>query len=260
MSGAHKAMDAQVLRASYEADGYVSIPGFLSARELRNLRAELDRVIREVVPQMPAEEVYFEDVEDPSSLKQLQRLHAHDRALASSIEIGPMARVAAILLGDVPLPQNLQYFDKAPGLNRPTPAHQDGAYFSIAPMNAVTLWLALEDVGTTQGCIHYVAGSHLQGLRPHRRSDTLGFSRELACSEPADAAHEVAFPCAAGHLIAHHALTVHRADGNQSPNLHRRALGYIYYGGECVVDEVARSAYRAQLDDELRASGLLDTP
>ena len=41
---------------------------------------------------------------------------------------------------------NLQYFNKSPGANKPTPPHQDGYYFMITPCEAVTMWLALDEV------------------------------------------------------------------------------------------------------------------
>ena len=257
MSGAHASLDPGSLRRAFEADGFVSVPGFLDARELAAVRADLARVVREVVPTMPPGEVYYEDPGDPSTLKQLQRLHVHDAALGRLVDTGPFARLAALLLGEAPAAQNVQFFDKAPGANRPTPAHQDGAYFPLEPMNAVTLWLALEDVGPEQGCVHYVCGSHRGGLRTHRRSLVLGFSKELAEPRPDDALREVGFPCAAGHVLAHHALTVHRADGNRSPARHRRALGFIYYGATCTVDEATHARYQAALELELTAAGRL---
>ena len=258
MTSTYTRRDAEALRSHYRSAGYVSIPDFLDSQELSSLKDQLARTIDVVVPDMPAEDVYWEDVTNEASLKQLQRLHVHDPELRKWLVTGPFARLAAILLEDEPAPQNLQYFNKAPGVNRPTPSHQDGAYFAIAPMNAVTIWLALENVSPEQGCVRYVPGSHLDGLRPHTRGNTLGFSREIADYGAEDIAREQAFPCEAGHVIAHHALTVHRADGNASPDLHRRALGFIYFGAACAIDKRARDEYQRQLDQDLRRAGRLE--
>lgn len=258
MVGAHARLAEPALRERFGKDGFVSIAEFLDATEVGDLRGEVDRVVREVVPGMPSEAVYLEDVGKAASLKQLQQLHVHDAALGRWLLAGPFERLAALLLQDTPVPQNLQYFDKAPGINRPTPPHQDGAYFPIEPQNAVTIWLALEDVGLEQGCVRYVRGSHRHGLRQHERGDTLGFSREIVDFGPEDRALEEVFPCAAGHVIAHHALTIHRAAGNTSADRHRRALGFIYYGAACRTDTAARDAYQAQLDLDLRAAGRID--
>ena len=159
-------------------------------------------------PACPGKRCTSRTLRDPGSLKQLQRLQVHDQRLGEYLISGPFARLAEILLGEPPDPQNLQYFNKAPGVNRATPAHQDGAYFPIEPMNAVTIWLALEDIGPAQGCLRYLRGSHRDGLRPHRRSCTLGFSRELIGDASKNVEREVAFPCAAGHVMG-----APRADG-----------------------------------------------
>ena len=116
-------LDPPHLQRAFRADGFVSIADFLDAEQVATVRAAVDRVLREVVPTMPAEQVYREDPADPSTLKQLQRLHEHDPALRRWILDGPVAELAAILLDDEPAAQNLQYFDKAPGHNRPTPSH-----------------------------------------------------------------------------------------------------------------------------------------
>ena len=39
------------------------------------------------------------------------------------------------------------------------------------------MWLALDEVDETNGCLCYVPGSHRQGLREHARTRTLGFLR-----------------------------------------------------------------------------------
>lgn len=257
MAGTHAHLDAGTLAANFRADGFVSIEGFLDDAEVAGVRSEMDRIVRDVVPNMPAAEVYRESVDDATSLKQLQRLHEHDETMNRHIVTGPFARLAEVLLGERPAPQNVQYFNKVPGNNRATPPHQDGAYFPIEPMNAVTIWLALEDVAIEQGCVRYVRGSHREGLRRHERGSTLGFSREIVDYGPVDIARERCFPCRAGHVIAHDAMTIHRAAGNTSRTKSRRALGFIYYGASCVVDEHAHRAYQQRLDADLRRRGRL---
>ncbi len=257
MTGAHARLDPAALLARYRRDGFVSLPGFLDRDELDALRGDLDRVLAETLPALPAEEAYFEDPGDPATLKQVQRLHGRDAELGDHLRSGPFYQLAKLLLQDRPAPQNLQYFDKPPGANQPTPPHQDGAYFPITPMNAVTIWLALEDVGPEQGCVRYLPGSHLRGMLPHAGSEILGFSRELEEPTAEETSAELAFPCAAGDVIAHHALTVHRAERNRSTVLHRRALGFIYYGATCAVDEAAAGVYQAALAARLEEAGRL---
>ncbi len=246
-------------RDRYAADGYLSLPGFLSDQELQSVVSNLDACLQDTDARIPPEDLFLEVPGDPETLKQVQRLHIHDPELAPWLTEGPFYRLAEAVLGEQPRPWNLQYFDKAPGANRPTPAHQDGAYFPIQPMKAVTIWLALQDVAVEQGCVEYLPGSQLGEIRSHTGSETVGFSRELAL-DSAEEGRFQAFPCAAGHALAHDARVIHRAGGNRSERLHRRALGFIYFAASCSHDAEADRRYQSALRESWTADGkLLDS-
>jgi phytanoyl-CoA hydroxylase len=248
MSSTHSQLEATQIRQDYQRDGYVSIPAFLGLEALQQVQLELDDCLRSVVPGMPSTAVYYEDRADLTSLKQLQRLQDYDPVLGKYLLKGPFYQLAKTVLGEEPRAWNMQYFDKAPGSNSPTPPHQDGAYFPIEPMNAVTIWFALQDVSEEQGCVHYLRGSHKDGIRSHGASGTLGFSRSIS-PDDFDPNAIRKFPCKAGHALAHDARTVHWAGNNESPVLHRRALGFIYFGASCVLDEEADRRYQAALQE-----------
>jgi phytanoyl-CoA hydroxylase len=55
--------------------------------------------------------------------------------------------------------------------------------------------------------------------------------------------------------LAHHALTIHRADANASATRTRRALGFIYYGESAREDLAAHKAYQAKLATEMEVAG-----
>jgi ectoine hydroxylase-related dioxygenase (phytanoyl-CoA dioxygenase family) len=208
----------------------------------------------EGVQALPPELVYYEDRNDTSTLKQVQRLHEHEPYFEAMMDRSRFEQLARILLGEDVVGKNIQYFNKPAGSGRPTPPHQDGYYFMLEPNHAVTMWLALEDVGEDQGCIHYVSGSHKLGMRPHDSSAVLGFSQQVAdFGTPNDRSSEVACPCLAGHLIVHHSLTIHWAGGNVSNGKSREALGLIYYGESAREDEEAHAEYQRRLAAELAA-------
>lgn len=247
MSRSTSTKDSADRRACFERDGFVAVPGFLSAREVAECIAQLDRYIAKVVPGLPPEQVFYEKKDDPSTLKQLQRMHENDPWFAELCHGAPR-RLAEELLNSEVIAKNMQYFNKPPGVGQPTPAHQDGYYFKLNPPDALTMWMALEEVDEENGCVRYVRGSHLHGMRPHGLTGTLGFSQGLTdFGTGDDLAREVAMPAAPGDLLAHHAITIHRADGNSSPTRTRRALGFIFYSVNAREDEAAIAAYRNQV-------------
>jgi phytanoyl-CoA hydroxylase len=218
----------------------------------------LSRLKKDVLPKMPASEVYYDQKGDSNSLKQLQRLHMYDNFFNTLMINSPFQKIAENLLGEPVEGKNLQYFNKRPMVSQPTPPHQDGYYFMIEPVKAVTLWLALDNVDEGNGCVRYLPKSHLHGLRSHVRTETLGFSQGIVdYGTESELDNELALCCTPGTLIGHHAITVHRADRNTSQDRDRRALGFIYYGASARVDEAAHARYQSSLSKELQAQKLI---
>ena len=242
---------------AFGEDGFVHMSGFFSPRQIAEVLANIDRYIREVVPAAPATDVFYEDKARPETLKQLIRLHARDAFFRRLLEVGSLRETAARLLGEAVRPINQQVFIKPPGGDsRPTPPHQDGFYFHLEPCIAATLWLALDDVDAENGCLRYVRGSHRRGVRPHQRTTTLGFSQGVSdFGTPEDVANEVACTARAGDLVAHHAMTIHRADANRAPDRPRRALGLIYYGVSARESGEEHAAYQRRLAAEMKQAG-----
>jgi len=246
------------LTDSFQQLGFFVIEKFISDAEVTQIHSEFSRVQKEVIPKMSSSEVYYDQKGDRNSLKQLQRLHVHDAFFNTLMINSPFQEIAEHLLGEPVEGKNLQYFNKCPMVSQPTPPHQDGHYFMIKPVKAVTLWLALDQVDEVNGCVRYLPKSHLHGLRPHARTETLGFSQGIVdYGTESDMADEIPLCCAPGTLLGHHANTVHRADQNYSRNRDRRALGFIYYGVSARVDEAAHASYQSSLAKELKAQKLI---
>lgn len=244
----------QELRQRFRADGYVVLQGFLNEREVGEVRENVARFIKNVAPTMRREEVFYEDKNDPTSLKQLQQIFKHDDFFHNLMFGSRFEQLAATLLEHEVRAVNMQYFNKPPRVGKPTPAHQDGYYFMLEPNEAVTMWLALDDVDGENGCVRYIRGSHLRGLRPHGRTQTLGFSQGLIDFDSEDKRDEVALRARPGDLLVHHALTIHRADGNCSRTRPRRALGLIYYSTAAKENE-EKPRRHAGLLEELKSTG-----
>ncbi len=236
--------DKKVIKEEFQKDGYVFIPGFLKTDEVANISLNFNRVIKDVVQGMSPNNVFFEDKEDPASLKQLIDLHIYDSFFNDVLVNSKFKDLAELLLDDKVIGKTLEYFNKPPLIGKATPPHQDGYYFMLNPSVAVTMWMALEPADDENGCVKYVRGSHLNGMRPHGRTKTLGFSQGITdFGTDADMANELSFPASPGDLLVHHSLTIHRAGGNTSDTRSRKALGLIYFGESAKEDLEAKAAY-----------------
>ena len=249
-------IDLDAYKNDFERDGFVALTPLFDADKMAEINSEFDRYVRDVVPKMKREEAYYESVSDRSSLKQMNNMHLYDDYFRDLLENSILAELAEAALGEAVVPKNVEYFNKPPGIGKPTPPHQDGYYFHLAPCKALTGWLALEPVDDDNGCIHYVRGSHKgDGFRPHGRSEILGFSQGITdFGTEDDTAGTVACPGNVGTLLMHDARTIHWAEANRSQTRSRRALGFIYFGESARIDEDAKAAYKAKLEADLLAA------
>lgn len=242
----------QSLKKSFDENGYVFIPGFLTNEEVNQINLKLKSFIEEKTASMPSGHVMYEDHNDKSTLKQMQDLNLYDSFFEKILLNSQFTEIASFLLEEKVIGKTLEYFNKPPMIGKATPPHQDAYYFMIRPANAVTMWMALEEVDEENGCVRYIKGSHLKGMRPHGRTQTKGFSQGITDYGKEDDV-EIAFPAHPGDLLIHHSLTIHRADRNTSESRTRKAMGLIYFGESAMEDHDAKLAYQKKLAEEDQA-------
>jgi phytanoyl-CoA hydroxylase len=237
-------MDIQQLTADFDTNGYVYLPGFLDAAEVSEVRKRLEHFISEQSDRLPSSHIKYESTGDRSTLKMIQDMHLYEPYFADILFNSRFSKLAKNLLNEEVIGKTVEYFNKPPKIGKATPPHQDGYYFMLKPMSAVTMWMALEDVDAENGWVSYVRGSHKLGMRHHAYTNTLGFSQGIPdFGIPADREKEVFFETKPGDLLVHHALTIHRANPNTSDNRTRQALGLIYFGTSAEEDVAAKAAY-----------------
>ena len=247
------------IKEQFDDDGYVALYSFFDDNKIQEIKNELSRYINTIAPTLPNHHVFYEDKLDKSTIKNLQQMFTYDNYFKELIEESKIQELASSILGEKAMAKNLQYFNKPPGVGKPTPPHQDGYYFMLKKHNAVTCWLALEKVDEENGCIHYVKGSHLrEEYRPHGRSNILGFSQGVTdFGTEDDKLNTVSFPGEAGTFLIHNLKTIHWAEGNKSQTRTRKALGFIYYGESAEEDKEVHDAYQLKLRKELEEKNLI---
>ncbi|HLJ09859.1 MAG TPA: phytanoyl-CoA dioxygenase family protein, partial [Planctomycetaceae bacterium] len=166
---------------------------------------------------------------------------------------------AETLVGEAANCESPEWFNKPPGVDHPTPPHQDNYYFNLKPSNVVTIWLALDCVDDENGCLRYSPGSHERGFRPHARSKVLGFSQGISDFGEADEAAEMKIHLMPGDVVAHHGMTIHRAEPNRSSTRNRRAFAMVFKGISCRRDEDAFARYEQAAKQQHEQFGLKTT-
>lgn len=249
--------DAQLraAKAEFDADGFTVLRGFFSADDVQAMEDDVQNYIHNILPNLPENAAFCEVKGDLSTLFRLDRMHSYDpEATQRWMGRDDVTKLAETLIDDAVAQQELQLFGKAPHVGKETPAHQDGYYFKLIPNEALTVWAPLDVCDRGNGCVVYVKGSHKRGVLPHGKSKVFGFSQGLLAYTDEDRELEVAVEVEPGDVIAHHSLTIHRADPNPSDR-RRWALGMVYYADRAKVDQAAHDAYNAQVHAQWKEAG-----
>ena len=244
------------MKREFDRDGYAVARGFIGADEAAEVGRQIERFIAEVLPGQSETLAFYEVVGEPETIMRLQGMDKYDDYFRDLYHAPRMVEVASELLGAEVAARNLQWFNKPPRVGSVTPPHQDGFYFMLEPNEAVTLWLALDEVDESNGCVRYVSGSHRRGMRPHQRSNVVGFSQGISDYGEADQLAETPILAAPGDLFAHHCMTIHRADANRSERP-RAALGFVYDLATATRDAARSEAYLKRLYEEWEKEGRL---
>lgn len=192
--------DVQIAR--YHADGYV-IPDYrLPVATLAAIRADHDRLI----------------AAHPEFCDYCPNVLAYDLAFLNHARIPEIVDMVEQVLGPDFALWNSSFFAKPAVNGRETPWHQDSEYWPIRPIATCTVWIAIDDATSENGCLRVVRCSHKErALRQHRTnaSPNLTLNQELPLSE-IDDDRVVDLVMEAGQMSLHDVFLVHGSEANRS--------------------------------------------
>ncbi len=226
----------------FEKNGYLEVGVVLSAQELQEARTAYDAI--------------FNAEEKPQSYRNLGKKDGEEVSAGAVLQIIDMYRLHPIFERIMQKPIVLDiieslmghpninlYHDQAlykPALNGDiVPWHQDNGYWKLDPPAAMSLWIALDDADTENGCMWVVPGSQKSGEAGHQRAGQ--YVAQLKAD--ADESLAVAVPVSAGSGMIHHCQTLHMTRPNLSPRQRRAWVIHfipagIFQNGELLKDRV----------------------
>jgi phytanoyl-CoA hydroxylase len=140
------------------------------------------------------------------------------------------------LLGPQPTMFQDMALIKPPFIGSEKPWHQDNAYFSVTPLDAIVgVWIALDEATVANGCMHVLPGGHSLGAMKHFH----GRDCEIV-PQRVDESQARAVPLPAGGAMFFYGMLPHQTPPNSSPD-RRRALQFHYRSATSQI--VARTEY-----------------
>ncbi|MFK4043182.1 phytanoyl-CoA dioxygenase family protein [Nonomuraea wenchangensis] len=227
--------------ADYWRDGFLIGVPVLTDAEVDRILADIDEVSD---PGHEGREFWYEYNSDATSTggtvqgiggwRVRQSLHDllwHPRITSAFAQI---MNAAPRLLFD-------QLFLKPPGQSGVINWHQDYSYWTYSqPMNHVTCWVALDDADLSNGCVHYVPGSHKWELlqRPTKLMQDVGSIYEQLTPEQQAQFTPVPAEVKRGSVLFHHPLMIHGSHPNTSDRPRRgTTIHAMADGTRAAVDE-----------------------
>jgi len=243
-------MREQDLKAAFERDGCLVLPGFVSAAACAALRARMALLVEAFEPaevasifsttrQSHAQDRYFlesgdqirfffeeEAFDEQGRLRQAKSrsinkvghaLHDLDPAFARFSRTPDLAALVAGLGLAEPLLLQSMYIFKQPRIGGEVVCHQDAAFLHTEPSSVLGLWFALEDATRENGCMYAAKGGHRGPLRT--RFVREGERTETIILDPTPLPMDGLVPLevAEGTLVVLHGLLPHGSASNRSP-------------------------------------------
>ncbi len=232
----------RAILSDYERDGVSLLRGLLSAEEVRAIRAELERYIREDLPGKPADARTLEA--DETTVRNLWRLEVHNAFFRDFAAREDLRSLIAPLVKGEPVLAGVETFNKPARIGSGVPPHQDNAYFCQTPPDMLTVWIAIDPVTEANGPVTYVKGSHRLGPLPTKPSGVRGNSIGLAGMPAATEEELLVALLEPGDATIHHCDTIHYSAPNTTD--HPR-LGFllVFRGIHTETDPALKAAYTA---------------
>ncbi|MFZ9683481.1 MAG: phytanoyl-CoA dioxygenase family protein, partial [Cephaloticoccus sp.] len=225
----HRLTPEQV--AFYQEQGYLAIDAIMPAEEIAVVKAIYDRLF---TPEAGSDADLYDlngarEKGKTTSIPQILNPAKYAPELLATQMVANLKSIMQQLHGAETKMMGDHAINKPPHNAAATPWHQDEAYWNPAKeYSSLSIWIPLQPATKENGCMHFVPGSHLSEIVPHRPIGDNPLTPGLEVEPGAfDFSGAVACELPAGGATIHHGRTLHYTPPNNSDD-YRRA--YIAMG------------------------------
>ncbi len=211
-------------RRQFAEDGYFLLENVFTAAEMDALAEQIETYQRQHEQRLA--EVEVEGISRVGEISFTSHIAEKDAYIRDFVTRPEFVAITTQLLGpNIDLYWNQSVF-KGPDGSKEFPWHQDDGYTPVEPSPYLTLWLALNDATTDNGCISVLPGSHKRGLVPHTPSP-IG----LVCHSADDPDQGVQLPVPAGSIGVFSSLTMHKSGVNRTHGIRKAYIVQYSHAG-----------------------------
>ncbi len=219
--------EAQI--AQFHRDGFLALPALSNPEEIEMMRAAYDDIFSRKAGRDQGKQFDLAGTDEDGKEAALPQILDPEKFAPQLWDTQARANALHIvrqLLGPDVEAQGSHAIFKPAKHGAATPWHQDEAYWNPdLEYRSMSVWLPLQDVDESNGCMQFIAGSHQADIAPHQsiNNDPRIHGLELAPDAEFDTGGATICPLAAGGATFHPSRTLHFTAPNHSERP-RRAL------------------------------------
>ena len=209
---------------SYREDGYLAVPGVLSAAEVADLQRVTDEMVEASRSVEAHTDVYDLEPGHCAAEPRVRRIKSPDlqhEVYARTLRHPTILDIVEQLVGPGVRYQSSKLNMKAAGYGSPVEWHQDWAFYPHTNDDILAVGVAIDAMTEENGGMMVVPGSHRGPLYDHHQD---GYFVGAVTDHDVDPAETVLLEVPAGGITLHHVRTLHGSAPNRSPRPRRLLL------------------------------------
>lgn len=222
-----KLTDEQI--TDFHRDGFLALPQISNPAEIEMMRAAYDHIFSQKAGRDAGAQFDLAGTDEEGKEAVLPQILGPEKfapELWDTLARANALQIVRQLLGADVEAQGSHAIFKPARHGAATPWHQDEAYWSAdLEYRSMSVWLPLQDVDESNGCMQFIAGSHQREIAKHQsiNNDPRIHGLELAPDAEVEVLQATICPLPAGGATFHPSRTLHFTAPNMSDRP-RRAL------------------------------------
>lgn len=249
-----KKIELERLKSNYNKNGWALKKKIFSKKEVNEINKKIDKFLKKNIKKYSGKTINFAN--DDKNLQSISDINSFHKLSDSSFvkNKSKNKRVRAItkyLLNSKEKFIASELFAKPAEKGLPSPIHQDNFYWCVKGGNALTVWVALDDVSSVNGGVQYYSKSQNLGVVKHEPSYAKGSSQKVSNLKKYIKFKKVCPKLKAGDALFHHSEIMHGSASNNSGK-RRRGLTFQFKDYYANYDIKLKKNYLKSLNQQIK--------
>ena len=249
-----KKTELDKLRKNYYKNGWILQKKIFTQKEVNDINDKIDSFLKKNYQKYSGKTINFAGKNRISkNIKNINSFHqlSDSAYIRKKSKDKKIRTITKYLLNSKEEYMASELFAKPAQKGLPSPIHQDNFYWCVKGGNALTVWIALDDVSSANGGIQYYNKSQKLGVVKHKPSYAKGSSQKVSNLEKYNNFKKVCPKLRAGDALFHHSEIMHGSSSNNSGK-RRRGLTFQFKDFYATYDVKLKKKYLKSLNKQIK--------